>query len=614
MIHTLQRRFANTKLPVRWAAGILIAAAIILLTPRLFPSLTPQRTAKASADWSRGLYIGEGVNGNPVALWVNSAGDRVVAVSTRWVGDQQLLHWTRLNRAGEVLGDHDVAVNLAAPRQAQLLGAPNGDLHLFFTALHGEANERELFDVLLDETGNPRRAPAAISEAGVDISGFSIVLRGDRVQAFWAGVLGQEPNLYTRALDSSGKELGPAVLLAERAENPDARVDRTGTLHLVWVDQPPGSKSLRSLYYASIPPNADLSAPPQRTRLAIPQGISSDNVWGPKIGLTTQHLYALWGIEHLSGLAAGQVEAYYVSAPLGTQGFSQAARFDAPDDANVDYAPYSGPLDIRELAPLQPGREYFNEATLNFVTPAEQLAELPVALSMNVLRGFNPVLKISLLLFADGKTKGYAVVGQTDQGSQFPSLTADRQGNLYITWFDQGATGTRNATIYFASTTPEARSNLDRWTPQDLVLILINSVWGMSSGLGVLPLAMAWSIPGLIFATIFQILRVDADMRSLPEKIAMGAAVVLYLACKLTLLPGTFVYVPFSAWVPMMPDLLATVLRIATPVLILIFALVVSYYLIVKTNQRQLLWMYLFFALADVGATVLLYGPSFLGR
>ncbi len=52
---------------------------------------------------------------------------------------------------------------------------------------------------------------------------------------------------------------------------------------------------------------------------------------------------------------------------------------------------------------------------------------------MNVRRGFNPVLKISLLLFAAGKTKGYAVAGQTDQGSQFPNLTADRQGNLYIT-------------------------------------------------------------------------------------------------------------------------------------------------------------------------------------
>jgi hypothetical protein len=614
MIHVLHQRLAHTKLPLRWVAGILIAAAVILLAPRLFSSLTPERTAKVSADWSRGLRLGEGVNGNPIALWVNSAGDRVVAVSSRWVGDEQVLQWTPLNRAGAVLDDHDLTINLRAPRQAQLLTAPNGYLHLYFTALHEVNYERALFGVSLDAAGNPRGAPVAISDAGLDVSSFAVVLRGDRAQAFWAGTEGEASNLYTRALDSSGKELGSAVLLAPRAENPDARVDQTGALHLVWMDQPPGSKALRSLYYALIPPNADLSAPPQSTRIGNGQGISSDNVWGPKLGLTSQHLYALWGIEHRSGLAAGSLEAYYVGAPLGTRDFSEPVRFGAPEDANINYAPYRGSLDIRELAPLQTGRVYFNGATLNFVTPSSQLAELPVILTLNVLRGFNPVRKISLLLFADGKPKGYAVVGQTDQGSLFPSLAADGRGDLYITWFDQGATGSRNATIYFASTTPEAKSNLDRWTPQDVVLSLINSVWGMSSGLGVIPLALAWSIPGLLFAAVFQLLRVDADMSFLPEKIAMGCAVVLYLAFKLTLLPGTFVYVPFSAWVPMMPELLAMILRVATPVLILMFALGLSYYLIVRTNQRQLLWMYIFFVFADIAATVVLYGPSFFGQ
>ncbi len=64
----------------------------------------------------------------------------------------------------------------------------------------------------------------------------------------------------------------------------------------------------------------------------------------------------------------------------------------------------------------------------------------------------------------------------------------------------------------------------------------------------------------------------------------------------------------------MMPDLLAMILRVATPVLILMFALGLSYYLIVKTNQRQLLWMYIFFVFADIAATVALYGPSFFGQ
>jgi hypothetical protein len=599
---------------VRWLVGLAVAAAVFLLVPRLLPSLTPERTAQASVDWSRGTHLGDAVNANPIALWVDAAGDRGVAVSSRWEGEEQVLHYAQLSRAGEVLAEHDLPVGLAAPRQAQLLAGPKGELSLFFTALHNSNNERSLFEVGLDAAGNPRQAPTEVSESGSEVASFVALVRGDRTQVFWAGVKVDTPGVYTRALDASGRGLGPIVLVAERAEGPDARVDQTGTVHLVWVDEPPGSKSVRSIYYAAIPPNADLSTPPQGTRVANAQGASSDNVWGPVLGLTTENVYALWGIERVSGQSAGQSEAYYVSAPLGTRDFSPPSAMDAPDVPNVDYAAYSGSLDLHQLSPLEPGRTYFNGAILYFVAPSRQLAELPVALSMNVLRGFNPVSKIGLLVFAGGQPKGYAIAGQTDQGSAYPSLAADEHGDLLLTWFDQAATGSRNATVYLASTTPEAKARLDQWTPQDVVLSLLDSVWGMSSGLGVIPLALAWAIPGLIFATLVQIIRVDGEMRFLPEKIAMGVAVGLYFIIKMVLLPGTFTYVPFSPWVPLMPAVLATILRVGMPVLILMFALGASYYLIVKSGQRQLLWMYIFFVIADTVPTMLLYGPSFFGQ
>jgi hypothetical protein len=614
MIHVLRQRISETRLPVRWLFWLAVAAAALLIVPRLFPSLTPERTAQASVDWSRGTRLGEAVNSNPIALWVDRAGGRVVAVSSRWEGDEQVLHYAALDRAGDVLAEHDLTINLAAPRQAQVLAGPNGEPVLFFTALHNISNERALFQVSLDAAGNPRQAPTLVSEAGSEVAGFVAVVRGDRLQAFWSAVQGDVPSVYMRAFDPSGKVLGPVVLVAQRAEGPDARVDKAGMVHLVWVDVPPGSKSVRSLYYATIPPDADLNTAPEGTRIANAQGASSDNVWGPVLGLTTGNVYALWGIERVSGQSAGAAEAYYVSAPFGKVDFTAPSALDVPDDPKVNYGTYAGSLHLGQLAPLEPGRSYFNGAILYFVTPRVQLGELPVALSMNVLRGFNPVSKIALVLFADGRPKGYAIAGQTDQGASFPSLAADPSGDLFVTWFDQGATGTRNATVYFAATTAEAKAHLDPWTPQDVVLSLVNSVWGMTSGLGVIPLALAWGIPGLAFATIVQIIRVDGEMSLFPEKIAMGAAVAIYFVIKMTLLPGLFSYVPFSAWVPLMPALLATVLRVATPVFILIFALGASYYLIVKTGQRQLLWMYIFFAIADTVPTMLLYGPSFLGQ
>lgn len=614
MIQVLRQRLVETKFPFKWVAWAGIAAVAILLVSRLIPSLTPERTAKASADWSRGTYVGDAVNSNPIALWVNGAGDKVIAVSSRWTGDEQGLHLINFNRAGQVLSEHDLAVGLAAPRQAQLVGSSGGKLMLMFTALEQVSNERALFGVGLDEGGSLHQAPTVISETGMDVSSFAAVWRGDGIQVFWTGVHADAPSLYTRALDASGRLTGAAVLLADRAEAPAAQVDQSGTIHLAWVDEPPGSKSVRSIYYEMIPPGPELQVPSENLRIANAQGASSDNVWGPVVGLTTGNLYVLWGIERLSGQSAGGTEAYYITAPLGTREFSLPSGFDAPEDSNVVYAPYNGTIDLHQLAPLQAGRSYFNGATLNFVTPVGQFGELPVALSMNILRGFNPVHKISLILFADGKPRGYGIAGQTDQGSSYPSIAADSRGDLFVTWFDEASTGSRNATVYWAATTPEARARLDTWTFQDVVLSTLDTAWGMSSGLGVIPLALAWMIPGLMFATVVQIIRVDGEMRFLPEKIAMGVAVILYLVIKMTLLPGTFTYVPFSAWVPLLPDVLATILRLATPVLILVFALGTSYYLIVKTGQRQLLWMYIFFAIADTLPTMLLYGPSFLGR
>lgn len=614
MIRVLRHRLVETRLPMRWIIGLAIAAAVVLISTRLVPSLTPERTSQASSDWSRGTLLGEAVNSNPIALWVESADDRVVAVSSRWIGDEQVLHWMRLDRSGQILAEHDLAVKLDAPRQAQLLGAPGNNLHLFFTALQNVNNDRALFDVSLDEAGNLRQAPSTVSDAGQEVKNFAAVFRGDRFQVFWTGAQGDVPNVYARSVDVSGNPVGGTVLIAQRAENPDARVDQNGAVHLTWVDEPPGAKSVRSLYYARIPPVAELSTPVGSTRIGNGQGASSDNVFGPVLGLTRRNVYALWSIERLSGASGGEIEAFYITAPLGKAIFSDPVRFDAPDDSKIGYGPYSGSLGIHQLAPLEPGRLYYNGATLNFVTSNQQSEELPVALSMNVLRGFNPVRKIGLLVFSDGGPKGYAVVAQTDQGSTYPSLAVDGQGDLYTTWFDVSATGSRNQNFYFASTNQTAKARLDKLTLQDLVLSLINITWGMSTGLGVVPLALVWTIPGLILATVVQLVRVDGDMKFLPERIAMAAAVVLYLVIKMTLLPGTFTYVPFSSWVPIMPDLLATVLRLTMPVLILCFALAVSYFLIVKTGQRQLLWMYIFFALADIVPTMFLYGPSFFGQ
>ena len=614
MVQVLQNRFVNFKLTRRTVTIIVGVALVVLLGILAFRSLNPDRTPKASVDWSRGGRLGEAVNANPVALAVSPSADRVAAVWSRWIGDSQVLHWAQVSRAGSVLSDHDLTTNLAASRDAQILDAPDGGLYVFFTAFHNPNNERALFLLTVDRNGNPQGAPVALSQNGLELSGLAVVARGDQIQVFWAGDEKEGANLYTRAFDSAGHPLGDTVMLAAGGENPDARVDASGTLHLVWMGPTDNPNAPRPFQYATFAPNTEIRAAQNNVTITNAQGAGSDKIWGPTLGLTNKDVYVLWGVEHHSGNASGLAEAYYVSAPSGSDKFTSATRFDVPASSNLAYAPYEGSINLEQLAPLEPGRLYYNGWTQNIATPKETLDELPVVLSLNIQRGFNPVRKIGIIIFADGKPKGYAVVGETDQGVAWPSIAADAHGELFVTWFDQSATGSRNVTAYFAATTPEAKARLDQFTVEDAILTVVNTIWGMANGLALAPLALAWILPGLLWVAIFTVVRVDGDLKFWPDRIGLLIALGLYSAFKLAFLPATFTYIPFSTWAPVMPTQLALVLRVATPIVIFVFAVGAAYYLIARTNDKQLLWMYIFFVVADSVPTMLLYGPGAFGH
>jgi len=586
---------------------ILLTAVLLGVLLLVACQIETDRGEKPGPDWSRGLHLGRTTQKQPVALAADAQGH----VHVVWVdeGNPARLRYAHLDAGGRVLYNEQLGIKLPSPRKPQLLVDREDRVHLSW--LSREQNREGLYHTLLESEGGASE-PRLVSGEGNDVDEFRLYLEpNDTVAAIWAGEL-QDGS--TGVYHSEVENPEARITLLPSALDPAVVVDDSGRVHLVWLTA--HSLTMRELYYAELVGSApNLSLTPaaglKLTDISFPDG---SIYFGPEIGLDEKNVYVLWSVQNMGGgLTPTSAFAYYmtfeIGAPPDVPGNAQV--ISVPTAVRPDYVGVtSRERGFTELATMPTSAAYGSDFVNTPTTVMGQGAELPVAYSVLTESRAESQIRVASVILSAGKPMGYQLASQTSTASLMPALAQARGsgGGLYLAWLDTA--GFKEYDVYYATTASEARRWLDRTSNADLALGAAELVFGVFSGLGLLPIAGVWTFPALVWVVGFFIATGQEDMVHRGTRIGFAVAVLIYVAVKILLLPGLFIGTPFLHRVP---AAWAVVLGIAVPSLLLAIALGVVYLYARRAERATIFKAYLFFALTDVGLTLVLYSPGFFG-
>jgi hypothetical protein len=187
-----------------------------------------------------------------------------------------------------------------------------------------------------------------------------------------------------------------------------------------------------------------------------------------------------------------------------------------------------------------------------------------------------------------------------------PVLAHDERGDLYAAWLDTAGEGNYDA--YLATTSPQLKAAINRFTAQDILLGAADTTWGMLSGLTLTPFVVIMLFLPIFWIALVYIFGSDDSLSEGGVRAVLVVAVLLYYGGKLLMFGPLMRFPPFLRIVPAQ---FAPALIYGVPVLIVALALgaLLVYYR--RAEQARLMWGFVVFAGVDALLTMVVYGPSF---
>jgi hypothetical protein len=548
--------------------------------------VTSDRSDKPLSDWSRGLKLGVTHLNQPVALQTDGEGHAHLVWYTK-MEEVSRLHYAQLDDQARVVMEKDLDIPLSDPHKPQLLLDQRGNMHLALLAR--EDGVKSLFHLLLGD-GETLSEPTRLSLPGKGVESYQMCLGQEgRVEVFWS----DEESIYHLGLDERGDVISSPILIVSQGTDPSAQVDRSGTIHLAWVQE--SSSQGPTLHYAAfqVP---ELVKGTMLARLGI---VPEAALYGPVLGLDMDNVYIVWSLEQRAGLEVGTARSYYVSFPSGQPSRLTPIRIGI---ANSDF------VTMPSVAGWQRNKV---AATFNVYVSSEFKAyfEQSKMVEMgSVSIGFRPEMQLAMAVFTEGEMTGYQLAAKTDSASLRPNLVADPASNLHLTWLDTAGFGRYD--VYYASTSPQAKAWLDRTSPQDVLLKAADLALAVLSGVALLPFVVLWLFLPLLWLVLFYVFVGEEELELWRVKVALGIAIALYTGTKLLLLPISLLYAPFLG---QMPPQLSSALVAGVPLLILALALAAIYAYTRRAERATLFPAFLIFALTDSLLSLAIYAPGFFG-
>jgi len=540
--------------------------------------------------------IGISALGDPVPVVLDDR-DRVHAFLIGIVEEALVPQVLQLDREGQTVRVVEVQADLVQPDRPDILW-DGSQLHLFWLS------DRSLYHATLSTDGDILVEPERIS-GDISTDRYAAAAgRDGRISVFFSGPR-REPGLYAVDLGT-----GDILPLAPRGVRPQLVYGDDGTLHALWALYPSGL-GRSALYYAAYPQGNVL--PGEEHVIAEPSLGVANVLQGPQLGLDNEQVYVFWTERIMVGMQVGVVESNYLSFPIGSVADTRGLQIlRAPDSYELPYQAWSSPgfsagerVDLTAgrisstglLTDLFPVRNPSNEFAAAFEVKADYLRR-------------KTEIQIGLL-YLDGNPTSYQLISFTSVGSQSPFLLAD-EDDLYLTWVEKAVT--TGYEVFFTTTAADLSEALNTITRADVAAMAGSALFGFLSGMLLLPMGLIWIVlPVLILVLASFVRDDDASFWSPLNLFSLMLALIAYWASKFTILPGISSYVPFSAWIPILPDAWSLPLRIGIPVLIALTGLLTAYRFFIRRELQSNFFFMLMYAVVDGLLTLGVYGVLIYG-
>ncbi len=537
--------------------------------------------------WSRGVYTGLTYSTRPVPVTLDDSGG-IYLLHVDQSGENYSPRLTAFDRQGQVRWVKRLDQSFGRISDTEIIWDGQG-LQAFWIA------DNVLYRVRLDNQGSVREAPRPLS-GEIDVDSFAAArLPSDEVSV-WFSQSRREPGLYRLTTE------GEVVLVDPQGTRPELRVGADGSLHVIWAQMPLGYGDMRILY-ASYPQGVDSG---EQAVLLYEQSITPTSiVEGPWLGLAGEQVYVIWALTYRTGPQAGTSLASFVYFPAGNPDqVTQPEVINIPEEYRLEYHEVSAGVHAGSRVPLP--SPYTETTTIsNLSTNTSAAPELVVAFhtqAQYLMRQYKG--QVSTAFIQDGKPTGYQLLSFTATDSDSPVIISDAQGYLYLTWMEKGAEGNL---VYLATTAPDMVAAMNRLSAEDVGRLAAETLFGMLIGVAISPLAgFIWLMGALVGMLLTTPLRRGNNRVGVIVSIFLSLA-AFWLA-KYIALPGVESYVPFSAWIPMIPDWLKVPLQIVVPVMILITALYVAWSYTFRRESESVLNFLLIYAAVDAVLSMAVYG------
>lgn len=601
-------------------------------------SAIPQKTRKPSKDWGRGFPLGTEVLGT-VGMSVNQKDTDIHAVYPFWaVGNNSdvliksggnsankkdalqdiRFVWPYSSKTGDfglryvqlsyeeekinISDDHQIIQVEGQVREPQIIAGNDQHLHLFWTNRKKQSQQWQLWYAHLNPEGHITGHAVQLSDSASGVAQYNVAINTLTGEVFVVWDEMETGGIYLFRISSENQGAVAPARLVEKGSKPAMQIDSQGKIHLVWF------KENGNLFYGLVDKTA-IKIEKSFLLTDIPLG-TGPRLYGPAFGITEQWGYVLWSVLKQSGLEAGSAKTEYVSFPLHKpEDVSTASSINISPFEKQPYQPVIGDdLLYTQLVPSA-----FAVRNSSFVYDPNVMQgkhnEVAFTLAFNQEYRLDSQVQIAVVFMADGEYKGYNVATKTQHISSDAVLSADTEGNLHLIWRD-GASGEK---LYYTTTTPEIKSNLDSFTLQDLRTLILTGGVESLAGILLFPLAFPWLFAGLVLVVIWRIVRNDESIEERLSQIILLVALALYQTSKILVLPTMVTYVPFSAWIDI-PEAWQLPFRILVPIFIFGISIAIAEYLRRKRQSPpSTLYYYFVVVITDTILTLSIYGVNFLG-
>lgn len=564
----------------------------------------PERPWLQSPGWSRGLQIGYTPVSQSVSFTLDEEGNVYFFHFTGEDNDNFDLQVTALQPTGDMPWDHTIEVNLRLPRQPRIINDGEA-LQLFWIS------DQTLYTMRIGLDGEILSQPQQISGQYVAFS-VDVLLHPEKGLIVWFGGSRQDPGVYAYAPEDY---YGRPQVIDELGTRPYLMLDTDGLLHAAWAHDPAGYEE-RGIYYASFP-DLDYTANDGILVAALTPAVSSA-LDGPWLGQSGDGLLVLWNLSVITGLEAGRMTTEYVILPMEgiDEGFQQRP--------SILYVPSDYHESFRQEATLiQAGdRIWLDEVEGGYSPIIQKLSivsfngsELAIALEAKVefLRN-KEEFQVSILFFDAGQPTSYQLISFDAAASRLPNLVVDDEGYLYLTWIQKDSED-ENA-IFFATTQPEFRQSISRFDGSDTVSVVGDTLFGLFSGVILVPIGLVWLLAPLVLIGVTTIIRKEDEPFYAPGSlISIALALIGFWYSKYFSLQilDMVNYVPFSAWIPQISGQGANLVRILVPLVIFLVSAIFAYRRTYAQSNRSVLFFMLFYSLLDSLLSAAVYGLLIYG-